>query len=64
MMTLKMIQNRRPEVAKLAMEKYPLNKAERRGCQTEKAKRDYLRWEYAKRLINETPQSEKQEYGK
>lgn len=50
----------RPEIAKAVMDKYPRNKAERRGCESEKAKRDALRSLYAKRLIVE--QKEKVEY--
>lgn len=60
-MTLKMIRSTRPEIAKLVMEKYPKSKEERKGCQTEIAKREYLRWMLAKRLIEEG-QREKVEY--
>lgn len=50
-----------PEVAKLVMEKYPRSKMERRGCETERAFRDMMRWEYAKKII-EGNQREKVEY--
>ena len=61
-MTLKQIMTTRPEIAKRVMEKYPLNKAERRGCESEKAKREFLRSLYAKRLMVE--EKEKMEYVK
>lgn len=59
-MTLKEIRRNRPEVAKLVMSRYPKNKKERTGCQTEIAKREYMRWMLAKRLMDET--REKVEY--
>lgn len=61
-MTLKMIRLNRPEIAKLIMEKYPRNKMERSGCQTEIAKREYMRWQLAKRLMAESPEVGKVEY--
>jgi len=60
-MTLKQIRSSRPEIAKLVMEKYPRNKEERKGCQTEIAKREYMRWQLAKRLM-ESPEVGKVEY--
>lgn len=61
-MTLKQIIAQNPEVAKVVNEKYPRNKAERRGCEMEKAKRDHIRLLLAKRLINEGEVREKVEY--
>ena len=60
-MTLKQIRSQRPEVAKLVMARYPRNKKERTGCQTEIAKREYMRWMMAKRLM-ESPEVSKVEY--
>jgi len=60
-MTLKMILSSRPEIAKVVRERYPKSKRERQGCQTEIAKRDYMRWMCAKRLLEEE-QREKVEY--
>lgn len=61
-MTLKTIRRKRPEIAKLVMEKYPKNKAERKGCVTEIAKMEEKRWLLAKRLIAESPEVGKVEY--
>jgi hypothetical protein len=61
-MTLKKILQTRPEIAKIVYNRYPTTKMERRGCAREKARLDWLRWEYGKKLMDETPQSEKQEY--
>lgn len=60
-MTLKQIIAQKPEVAKLVSARYPRNKAERKGCQTEIAKREHMRWVYAKMLMNDQPR-EKVEY--
>lgn len=62
MTNLEKIRRERPEVAKLVMERYPRNKAERRGCETEKAKRDHMRLLMAKRIISEGETKEKVEY--
>lgn len=60
-MTLKQIIAQKPEVAKLVSARYPRNKAERKGCQTEIAKREHMRWVYAKQLMIDQPR-EKVEY--
>ncbi|MBL7738502.1 MAG: hypothetical protein JNK14_04735 [Chitinophagaceae bacterium] len=49
---MKKIFSERPEIEKMAYDRYPLTKAERRGCQTEKSKNDWKRFEYAKRLYH------------
>ena len=59
-MTLKQITATSPEIAKEVMNRYPITKAERRGCAREKACNEEKRWLYAKRLMVE--QKEKQEY--
>lgn len=64
MPTLKTIIAQRPEISKMVYDKYPTTKQERKGCEREKARLDYLRMVYAKKLMDETPQSEKQEYTK
>lgn len=51
-----------PEIAKKVKERYPRNKAERSGCESEIQKREALRFEYAKRLFLETQTREKVEY--
>lgn len=51
-----------PEIAKAVNARYPRNKAERKGCESEIQKRNALRYEYAKRLMNETSTREKVEY--
>jgi hypothetical protein len=51
----------RPEIAKVVMEKYPRSKSERKGCETERAFRNQMRYEFAKKLIAEG-QREKVEY--
>ncbi len=61
-MTLKQILSTRPEISKLVMERYPRNKKERTGCQTEIAKREYMRWMMAKRMMDEGETREKVEY--
>lgn len=38
------------EIAKQVMDKYPLSKEEKRGCRLEKAMRDNMRFEFAKKL--------------
>lgn len=48
--TSKKIYAERPDLEKLAMEKYPLSKDELRGCITAKAIRDHMRFEFAKKL--------------
>lgn len=50
-----------PEIWGKIMEKYPLSKDERRGCQTEKAMRNAARLDYGKKLLNGP--IGKQEYG-
>jgi hypothetical protein len=52
-----------PEIRKRVYEKVPISKDERKGCVTEKAFRDKMREEMAKKLYDEMPK-EKQEYGK
>jgi hypothetical protein len=37
----------------MVYDKYPVTKMERRGCEREKARLDYLRMLYGKRLIEE-----------
>lgn len=55
-----LITKERPEIAQEVMNRYPVTKSERRGCATEKARNDNLRWLYAKRLLVE--HKEKKEY--
>ena len=62
MPTLKTLIAKNPEVSKMVYDKYPTTKMERRGCEREKARLDYLRWVYAEKLVMEKPQSEKAEY--
>jgi hypothetical protein len=61
--TLSQIIAERPEISKLIMEKYPVSKDEKAGCVTEKAFRDKMRWEFAKKLYY-GEEKEKKEYGK
>lgn len=58
-LTMQKMKALRPELAKLAMEKYPPTKKERQGCHMEKARMEGLRLEYIKRLVSHTA---KQEY--
>ena len=58
--TLTQITAEKPEIAKLIMDKYPVSKDEKDGCQTEKSFRDKMRWEYAKKLYY--GEKEKKEY--
>lgn len=50
-----------PEIHKRVYEKYPISKDERKGCVTEKAFRDKMREEMAKKLYEEMPK-EKMEF--
>ena len=59
-MNLNQITAASPEIAKEVMNRYPVTKAERRGCAREKACNAEKRWLYAKRLMVE--KKEKQEY--
>jgi hypothetical protein len=61
-MNYRTIMQTRPEISKLVMEKYPRSKSERRGCMTERAFRDRMRFEYAKKLITHGEQREKVEF--
>lgn len=53
-LTSKKIYNERPDLEKLVMEKYPLSKDEINGCVTAKAIRDNMRFEFAKKIYEET----------
>lgn len=48
-LTMIQIASERPEIEKAAYEKYPVTKEERRGCWKEKAKNEWLRFEFAKK---------------
>lgn len=50
-MSLKKILKARPDIKKQVDEKYPRTKLERQGCVIEKAFRDAMRYDFAKKLI-------------
>lgn len=52
-MNLKKILRTRPDIKKQVEEKYPTTKLERSGCVIEKAFRDAMRYEFAKKLMND-----------
>lgn len=49
-----------PEIRKLIYNRYPITKMEKKGCEREKARLDFLRWAYGKRLYAEMPQAKKE----
>lgn len=49
-----------PEIRKKVYERFPRNKAERTGCASEIAKREGIRYIYAKRLFDELPITKKE----
>lgn len=59
-MNLNQIIATRPEIKKAIYDRFPITKAERKGCQSEKAQMDIARLAMAKKLIAHQP---KQEYG-
>lgn len=57
-LTLKMVLHRNPQMKETVYSKYPLSKDERRGCATEKAFRDAMRLDYAKKLLEHVGKQE------